>query len=220
MNKIKILLVDDDVFLLDGLKRFVKTIPNAILIGMARDGAEALDRIKELQPDIVFLDIDIPKIDGLRVTEEVVIRYPESKVILLTGSKDKDDILRGHKAGAMGYIIKGSTRDTIVEAIEYVSQGKRYFKGFPAEVIINNPLNNESSDLTEGRYSAHSTLTEREIEILKYVVKGLSDNAIAGELGISVRTVQVHILNINRKFGTHNKAELAVFAIKNNYVLV
>jgi DNA-binding NarL/FixJ family response regulator len=219
MNKIKILLVDDDVFLLDGLKRFMKTIPNTILVGMARDGSEALDRIKALQPDIAFLDIDIPKIDGFRVTEEAVMRYPETKIILLTGSKDKEHILRGHKIGAMGYIVKGSTRDTIVEAIDYVSQGKRYFKGFPAEVIINNPLR-ESSDLTERRYSAHSELTERELEILKYVVKGMSDNEIAKELGISVRTVQVHILNINRKFGTHNKAELAVFAIKNNYVLV
>src|SRR5208283_3315978 len=108
MDKIKILLVDDDVFLLDGLKRFLKTIPDTLLVGMVRDGAEALERIKVLQPDIVFLDIDIPKLDGLRVTEEVVLRYPETKIILLTGSKDKEHILRGHKVGAMGYIIKGS----------------------------------------------------------------------------------------------------------------
>ena len=128
MNKIKVLTVDDDIFLLDGFRRFLKTIPNTILVGMARDGMEALDRIKTLQPDLVFLDIDLPKIDGLKVTEEVVMKYPQTKIILLTASKEKEHILKGHKVGAMGYIIKGSTRDIIVEAIDYVSNGKRYFK--------------------------------------------------------------------------------------------
>ena len=219
MNKIKILIVDDDIFLLDGFKRFLKTIPNAILVGMARDGMEALERVKNLSPDMMFLDIDIPKIDGLKVTEEVIKRYPETKVVLLTGSKEKEHILKGHKLGAMGYVVKGSSRDTIVEAIDYVSNGKRYFKGFPAEVIINNPVP-ERIDLPVRKTSGTSELTEREFEVLRYVVKGLSDNEIALELGISVRTIQVHILNINKKFGTHNKAELAVYAIKYNYVLV
>jgi two-component system, NarL family, nitrate/nitrite response regulator NarL len=219
MNNLKILLVDDDIFLLDGLKRFIKTIPNTLVIGMARDGAEALDRIKQLKPELVFLDIDLPKIDGLKVTEESIRKYPETKIILLTGSKDKEYILKGHKIGAMGYIIKGSTRDTIVEAIDFVRQGKRYFKGFPAEVIIENPLT-DSFSLPEKKYAVNAEVTDREFEVLKYVVKGLSDNDIAKELGISVRTVQVHILNINKKFGTHNKAELAVYAIRNNYVMV
>ena len=219
MNKIKVLTVDDDIFLLDGFRRFLKTIPNTILVGMARDGMEALDRIKTLQPDLVFLDIDLPKIDGLKVTEEVVMKYPQTKIILLTASKEKEHILKGHKVGAMGYIIKGSTRDIIVEAIDYVSNGKRYFKGLPAEIIINNPLT-DRVEFTEKKSSTPSDITERETEVLQYVVKGLSDNEIAIQLGISVRTVQVHILNINKKFNTHNKAELAVYAIKHLHVEV
>ena len=125
--------------------------------------------------------------------------------------------MKGFEVGAMGYVPKNFNADQIVEAIEVVSKGERYIKGLVSEALMNSFFRkDEKKEFVPG----NSSLTEREIEVLKYITKGLSNNDIAQELYISIRTVEVHKANIMKKLGINNTAELVVYAIKNNLVQV
>jgi two-component system, NarL family, response regulator NreC len=219
MNKVKILLVDDHEIVYMGLEKLLSSVPELKLVGIAKDGEEALEKVKKLQPDVILLDIGIPKINGLKVTEEIVKKYPKTKVILHTSYTDEEYIVKGFEVGAMGYVPKNFNADQIVEAINMVTNGERYIKGLVSEALMNSFFRkDEKKDHAQG--PAHAILTDRELEVLKYITKGMSNNDIAQELYISIRTVEVHKANIMKKLSINNTAELVVYAIKNNLVQV
>ncbi len=174
--------------------------------------------VKKLLPDVVLLDINLPKINGIKVTEEIVKKYSKTKVILHSSYVDEEYIVKGFEVGAMGYVPKNFNADQIVEAIEVVNNGERYIKGLVSEVLMNSFFKKE--DNKDHHVAGNAGLTERELEVLKLIIKGLSNNDTAQELYISVRTVEVHKANIMRKLGINNTAELVVYAIKNNLVQV
>ena len=137
MNKVKILLVDDHEIVFLGLEKLLSSVPNLKLVGIAKDGEEALEMVKKLIPDVVLLDINLPKINGIKVTEEIVKRYSNTKVILHSSYVDEEYIVKGFEVGAMGYVPKNFNADQIVEAIEVVTNGERYIKGLVSEVLMN-----------------------------------------------------------------------------------
>ena len=217
MSKIKILLVDDHEIVYLGIEKLLSEYPHLKLIAIARDGEEALEKVKKYLPDIVLLDINIPKINGIKVTEEIVKKYPKTKIIIHTSYTDEEYIVKGFEVGAMGYVPKNFNADQIVEAIETVSSGERYIKGLVSEALMNSFFKkDEKKVIPQGA----TILTEREIEVLKFITKGMSNHEIAQELYISIRTVEVHKANLMKKIGINNTAELVVYAIKNNLVQV
>lgn len=217
MNKIKILLVDDHEIVYLGLDKLLSSYPNLKLVAIAKDGEDALEKMKKLQPEIVLLDINIPKLNGIKVTEEIIKKYPETKVILHTSYTDEEYIVKGFEVGAVGYVPKNFNPDQIVEAIETVIRGERYIKGVVSEALMHSFFKKEEKKVAP---QTANVLTEREIEVLKFITKGLTNLEIAKELFISIRTVEVHKANVMKKLGISNTAELVVYAIKNNIVQV
>ncbi|MBP7496137.1 MAG: response regulator transcription factor [Bacteroidales bacterium] len=214
MSKIKVLLVDDHEIVYMGVEKLLSSSENIKLVGIAKDGEDALLKVKKLAPDIVLLDINLPKMNGIKVTEEIIKKNPATKIILHTSYVDEEYIVKGFEVGAMGYVPKNFNPDQLVEAIEMVYNGKRYIKGLVSEVLMNSFFKKEEKkDMVQS-----TNLTERELEVLKYIIKGLTNNDIAQELYISVRTVEVHKANIMKKLSINNTAELVVYAIKNGLV--
>ena len=214
MSKIKVLLVDDHEIVYMGVEKLLSSSENIKLVGIAKDGEDALLKVKKLAPDIVLLDINLPKMNGIKVTEEIIKKNPATKIILHTSYVDEEYIVKGFEVGAMGYVPKNFNPDQLVEAIEMVYNGERYIKGLVSEVLMNSFFKKEEKkDMVQS-----TNLTERELEVLKYIIKGLTNNDIAQELYISVRTVEVHKANIMKKLSINNTAELVVYAIKNGLV--
>lgn len=214
MSKIKVLLVDDHEIVYMGVEKLLSSSENIKLVGIAKDGEDALLKVKKLVPDIVLLDINLPKMNGIKVTEEIIKKNPATKIILHTSYVDEEYIVKGFEVGAMGYVPKNFNPDQLVEAIEMVYNGERYIKGLVSEVLMNSFFKKEEKkDMVQS-----TNLTERELEVLKYIIKGLTNNDIAQELYISVRTVEVHKANIMKKLSINNTAELVVYAIKNGLV--
>jgi len=197
-----------------GVEKLLSSSENIKLVGIAKDGEDALLKVKKLAPDIVLLDINLPKMNGIKVTEEIIKKNPATKIILHTSYVDEEYIVKGFEVGAMGYVPKNFNPDQLVEAIEMVYNGERYIKGLVSEVLMNSFFKKEEKkDMVQS-----TNLTERELEVLKYIIKGLTNNDIAQELYISVRTVEVHKANIMKKLSINNTAELVVYAIKNGLV--
>jgi len=214
MSKIKVLLVDDHEIVYMGVERLLATSENIKLVGIAKDGEDALLKVKKLSPDVILLDINLPKMNGIKVTEEIIKKSPSTKIILHTSYVDEEYIVKGFEVGAMGYVPKNFNPDQLIEAIEMVYKGERYIKGLVSEVLMNSFFKKEEKkDVV-----LNSNLTERELEVLKFIIKGLTNNDIAQELYISVRTVEVHKANIMKKLSINNTAELVVYAIKNGLV--
>ena len=150
MSEIKILLVDDHFTTIMGLKVLINSMPNMKLVGSAYDGEEGLKLVEELQPDIVLLDIFMPKIDGIQVTEVITKKYPNTKVILFTSSDNKEDIIKGYEAGAMGYIPKTFKPDLLVEAINKVYNGEAYIIGDVAKAVWDYFRRREQGNIMKG----------------------------------------------------------------------
>jgi DNA-binding NarL/FixJ family response regulator len=215
-RKIKVLIVDDHDIVIVGLKALLSRNHDIEIVAITTDGEETLEKVEELFPDVVVLDIDLPKISGIEVTEYISKNYPDVKVLLHTSYNDEAHIIAGFEAGASGYVPKTFKTDQLLEAIRTVNRGDRYIKGSVSETFIASYFKNKKVDETHEKIKR--SLTTREIEILKLICDGLPNQEIADKLIISVRTVEAHKHNIMRKLEIFNTAELVKYAIKNNII--
>jgi len=216
MGKIKVLLVDDHDIVVLGLKALLSRNHDIEVIAITNDGETTLSKVEELLPDVVVLDIDLPKISGIEVTEFITKNFPDTKVLLHTSFSDEAHIVAGFEAGASGYVPKTFKTEQLIEAIRTVYKGERYIKGNVSELFINSYFKTKKAD--EIAEKAKESLTRREIEILKCITDGLSNQEIADKLNISVRTVEAHKHNIMNKLEIFNTAELVKYALKNNII--
>ena len=181
MSEIKVLIVDDHFTTIMGLEVLINSIPNLKLVGSATDGEEGLSMIEQLHPDVVLLDIYMrPPLDGIRVTEIVTKKFPNTKVILHTSSDNKDDIIKGYEAGAMGYIPKTFKPALLIEAINKVYNGEAYIIGDVAKAIWdyfrkNEGGRSESSKESDGKKTSYETLID---EANKFCISGEWQKAI------------------------------------------
>jgi DNA-binding NarL/FixJ family response regulator len=216
MEKIKVLIVDDHDIVILGLKALLSRNHDIEIVAITTDGEETIHKVEEFEPDVVVLDIDLPKISGIEVTEYITKNFPHVKVLLHTSFADEAHIVSGFEAGAAGYVPKTFKTDQLVEAIRTVHRGERYIKGSVSEMFIASYFKSKKSE--EVVDQAKQSLTNREIEILKHITEGLSNQNIADQLNISVRTVEAHKHNIMKKLEIFNTAELVKYALKNKII--
>jgi two-component system response regulator NreC len=212
MNKIKVMLVDDHQIILDGIKSLLENTPDIQVVATANDGNEALDALKLLSVDVILMDVDMPKLNGIDATRQINTTFKDVKVIMLTMHSEGAMIKSLIEIGAHGYILKNSTKEELLEAIYKVARGEKYFSPEVTMSLLN-PEKEKSKTV-----GIQIDFTQREIEIVQLLADGLTNKEIGDKLFISHRTVDTHRTNIMKKVGVNNIAGLISFAIKNGLV--
>jgi DNA-binding NarL/FixJ family response regulator len=214
MEKLNILIVDDHKLFREGLKLLLRNLEEVGEVWEAQDGEVFLDMVKNYHPDLVLMDIEMPKIDGVEATMRALELYPEMKIIALSMFSDEEYFQKMVDAGACGFLLKNSDFSEVRRAILNVAQGNNYFTEEMLYKLVN-------------RFKARSvqpespvSLSDREHEVLLLICKGLSNQEIADKLFISKRTVDHHRASLLTKTNTRNAASLVVYAIKNKMVEV
>ena len=209
---ISIVIADDHAMVREGLKCLLELDNLYEVVGVASDGYECLDVINKTNPDIIILDINMPKLDGLQTLKIMRQEKIQSKVIIATINDDVDYLIQALDYECNGYVLKNSEFDILKEAINAVVSGDTFI-----EPRLMNLLNSNLAK-RDIKKSMIDALTKRELEILKLVSKGMLNKEIASQLNISERTVKNHISNIFKKIDVSDRTQAAVFAIKNGAV--
>ncbi|HEU4711072.1 MAG TPA: response regulator transcription factor [Pyrinomonadaceae bacterium] len=208
MEKLKILLAEDHRILREGLKRLIDEQPNMEVVGEADNGITAWQKAKELEPDIVLMDITMPRLNGAEATIKIKELCPNVKIVALTGHRASAYLNEVLKAGASGYVLKQAAVDELIEAIQIVAKGGNYIDRATRDSLINSPLNNRAyKGEPQGK-----PLSQREIQILSLVAHGYTNKEIANELAISVKTVETHKANSMQKLDLKSRAEIVDYA--------
>ncbi|MGI8655035.1 MAG: response regulator [Pyrinomonadaceae bacterium] len=208
-DKLRILIVDDHQIIRDGLKGLINAEADMEVVGEAGDGQMAWQQAKELQPDVVLMDVSMPKLNGAKATERLKKDRPETKVLALTAHEDKGYIGQMLQAGASGYVLKIAAAEELIKAIRVVVGGGAYLDPAVADKVVSNYIRQKST-----KQSARSgALTGREEEVLRLVAQGYINKEIAASLDISVKTVESHKTNFMEKLGLHSRAEIVRYAL-------
>lgn len=211
MNVVKLALADDHQLVLDGLKALIADVPEFDLVAEGANGKDLCLIVDNFDVDLVLVDIDMPVMNGMQATEVIKKKHPHVKVIVLTMHNEKAIIQKVLEAGADGYLLKNTSQKELVAAIKEVNSGKKYFS---TEVTLSLAGADSTSRVQLQNVAVDTSLTEREIEILKMIAKGLSNKEIGDELFISHRTVDTHRTNLMRKLDVKNIAGIVRYAIK------
>jgi two-component system response regulator NreC len=214
-KKYEIVIAEDHTILREGLRALLSSHPDFEVVGEAEDGREAIRRVEKLMPDLVLMDLSMPRMNGLEAIKEIKKRSPEIKIIALTVHKTEEYILATLQAGADGYALKDSTHSELVMAIEHVLEGNSYLSPDISGKVIEGYLEGRKSLKTT---SAWDTLTQREREILKLIAEGYKNREVADYLCISLKTVEKHRANLMKKLDLHNTAALTACAIEKGLV--
>ena len=199
-NTIRILVADDHPVVRDGLVAMLSTQPDFRVVGQASTGGEVITNIEIAQPDVVLLDLEMPELDGVEALRQVTAGHPDVKVLVFTAFDDDERIVGAVQAGARGYLLKGSPRDEVFEAIRVISRG-----GSLLQPVVASKLMRHVSG--EAQQPVWSRLTARELEVLELLAKGMTNKEIAADLVITVRTVKFHVSSILRKLEAGNRTE-------------
>ncbi|MEH7458992.1 response regulator transcription factor [Bacillus sp. JJ1127] len=209
---INIMLVDDHALMRAGLKLLLQKRPSLKVVGEASDGFEALRLYDNLRPDILILDISLPRVDGIQVLTEIKLRYEQAKVIVLTMHEDEDYITLIMNAGASGYVPKAAVDEELYNAIDSVMDGYIYLRPKEISTMLKKMQNETDSQ------NPYVILSPREREVLQLLVHGFSLSEIAQKLTISIKTVDTHKTRMLNKLNLSKKSELVQYAIKYNLI--
>lgn len=201
MEIIRIVLVDDHPLVLDGLRARLSRSDDIEVVGEANDGANALAIVRELKPDVVLMDINMPSLNGIQSTQAILDLYPSTIVLILSMHDDREYVNSAIESGARGYVLKSASADEMFNAIKAVSGGGIYYSPAIADQLTNKTA------------SSVDSLTEREQVILNMLASGLNNKQSAASLGISSRTVETHRRNIKKKLGLSSTPALIRYAI-------
>ena len=213
MEKIKILIADDHPIFRDGLRVRISKVPEYQLVGEANDGEEALKKILQLKPDIVIMDIVMPGMDGILVTEHVKKRLPKTRVIILSMYNNREYALRAFRAGAEGYVLKELVPEDLLNAINNVYAGERY-----TCPTITNYFIEYFQDSSAGNIDPFDSLSLREKEVMMLIVNGKTNKDVAEYLSLSIETVKKHRKSIMKKLGVNDITNLTRLAVQKGFV--
>jgi DNA-binding NarL/FixJ family response regulator len=216
MTPYRIVLADDHVLLRQGLRRILEGKADLEVTGEAGDGLELLHLLSQITPDMVILDISMPRLRGLEAIHEIKITHPEVDILILTMHKDKEYLYLALSAGAQGYLLKEDADKELFSAIEKIRQGKTYLSPYFSEQLIIDWAQKGREDA--GSVSERDPLTTREREVLKLIAEGKSNKEIADLLFISVRTVERHRANMMEKLNVKKATDLVKYAIQKGYI--
>jgi len=212
VEEIKILIADDHPVVREGLISMLSRELDFKVIGEAKDGAEAVNRVRELSPDVVLMDLRMPEMDGVEAMRQIRSVNPDVKFIILTTYSDDDYIFSGIEAGARAYLLKDAPREELFKAIRAVHRGESLI-----QPVVASKLLDRFSQLSR-RTPSGEELSERELEVLCLMAKGSANKEISAELKIAQSTVKTHITNIFQKLGVNDRTEAVTQAIKKGII--
>ncbi|KIL40816.1 LuxR family transcriptional regulator [Gordoniibacillus kamchatkensis] len=212
LNKLTLLLVDDHAIVRQGLRYYLNTQPDLQVVGEAANGQEAVELAKQLQPDVVLMDLIMPNMNGIEATGVLRELFPDMKVLVLTTFSDKDYVLAAIKAGAAGYLLKDADPERIAEAIRQAHRGLPQLDPAVAGQLMSHLAAPAKPDS-----SAPERLTEREKEVLGLIAQGCSNKEIAAALGITEKTVKTHVSSVLAKLGLADRTQAALYAVKHGF---
>jgi len=214
-RKIKVLIVDDHALVREGLRSLLSLAPDIEVVGEAKNGREALKRVRDLRPDVVLMDIVMPMMGGLEATRRISRDFPETKVLVLTQYDSEDYVIPIIEAGAVGFVTKMSSFSDLVIAVRTVWEGGAYLSPSAAAVLVEERRRRNTE---QAKGNSYDSLTQREREILKLTAEGHTTQEIAQILFLSPKTVEWHRGNLMHKLKLRNRTELIRYAIRKGII--
>ena len=214
MGRIKILLAEDHVIVRQGTRQLLEAEPDLEVIGEADDGEEAVELASRLKPDVVIMDVAMPRLSGIEATKQIKRILPSAIVLVLTGYDYDEYIFSLLEAGAAGYLLKDVSGDQLIDAIRAVYAGEPVLHPIVVRKLMTR-FKSEAARASETQ--PHELLSQRELEVLKLAARGMSNRDIGEQLSISVRTVQAHLRSIFNKLGVGSRSEAVLYGLKRGW---
>ena len=214
MSTLRIFLADDHVVLREGLRSLVNAQSDMMVVGEAGNGRAALQQVREIQPDVVIMDVSMPELNGIQVTERLKRAYEKIMVLILTAHDDSGYLRQLLEVGASGYVLKKAAADDLIKAIRVVSAGGVYLDPSLAGKVVGGYLGKRGFRSNP----AGNEISEREAEVLRLVAWGYTNKEVAGYLGISVKTVETHKANLMQKLDLKSRVEIVRYALRQGWL--
>lgn len=208
MNPIRVLITDDHLIVREGLRLILETADGIEIVGEALDGADCLRLVPELKPDVVLMDLQMPRMDGITAIDRLRREHPDVAIVILTTYNEDDLMIRGLQAGARGYLIKDTNRENLLDTIHAAAKGETLLK----PEILARVLAAQSKPVSASIAQVDSALTDRELEVLQAAARGERNKEIAYKLGITERTVKSHLASIYQKYNVDSRAAAVAVA--------
>ena len=205
---IRIVVADDHAIVRKGIRAMLEIVPDIEMVGEAENGREVISKAKQLQPDVIVMDLVMPELDGVEAIHRIKAAVPGSRILVLTSFAGEDKLFPAIRAGALGYHLKDSSPDALVEAIRQVHKGESSLHPMIARKVL------EELSGTSRRPPTRDPLTQRELEVLRLVAQGHENRQIAEELVISEATVRTHVSNIMSKLHLASRTQAALYALR------
>jgi two-component system, NarL family, response regulator NreC len=215
MTPLRILVADDHTLVRQGLRKILEAQPDWQVVAEAGDGREAVQQAIETSPDVVILDIAMPRLNGVEAVQQITRRAPHAKILVLSMYADEAYVTRAVRSGARGYLLKDSADVDLIRAVTAVAQGKSFFSPTVAKVILDEYVRQLAERGITDRYD---TLSEREREVFQLVAEGHSNKEVAATLHISPATVETHRARVMEKLDVHNAAEIVLYAVRKGVI--
>jgi len=215
LKRLRILLADDHGVVRKGLRFLLESEPDLEVVGEAADGRQAVDMAAELHPDIVVMDIAMPRLNGIDATGQIVRQHPGAGVIMLSMYSDEEYLVRTLTAGAKGYLLKDSAETDLVRAVHSVSDGKPFFSAAIAKTLLEDYVRRLQQ---RGLTDSYELLSDREKEVLQLLAQGRTNKEVATLLSLSTHTVETHRTHIMQKLNLHNTAEIVLYAVRKKII--
>jgi two-component system, NarL family, response regulator NreC len=213
--KTRILLADDHGVVRKGLRFLLESEPDLEVVGEAADGCQAVEMAAELEPNVIVMDIGMPRLNGIDATTQIVRAHPHTAVVILSVHSDETYLVRTLSAGAKGYLLKDSAEEDLVRAIRSVSEGKPFFSPAIAKTLLDDYVRMLQQS---GVSDSYELLTDREKQVLQLLAQGKTNKDVATLLELSPYTVETHRTRIMQKLNLHNTAEIVLYAVRKKLV--
>jgi DNA-binding NarL/FixJ family response regulator len=211
MKRIRIVMADDHTAVRQGIAALLATVPDFEIVGQAEDGEQAVARVKELSPDVIILDLEMPRMSGTEAATVIRYAYPKTRVLIFSGFENEKYVTEILKSGAAGYVIKGATREELIEAIRTVAQGDHFFCPSVSRIMVHGLLKKHDGELK--RFNRpREPLTELEMQILSLLTQGLTMAQTGERLAMNGKTVERHFNALKKKLDIHDIMNLVEFA--------